>query len=38
MMRERGMPVDHATVFRWVQRYAPVLGRRSRAYLHTTND
>jgi len=23
LMRERGVWVDHTTVFRWVQRYAP---------------
>ncbi len=23
MMRERGLSVDHTTVWRWVQRYAP---------------
>jgi transposase, IS6 family len=23
MMRERGLAVDHTTIFRWVQRYAP---------------
>jgi transposase-like protein len=25
MMKERGFDVDHSTVFRWVQRYAPVI-------------
>jgi transposase, IS6 family len=28
MMRERGLPVDHTTIYRWVQRYAPELERR----------
>jgi IS6 family transposase len=23
MMRERGLQVDHTTIYRWVQRYAP---------------
>src|SRR2546423_1882892 len=23
MMRERGLDVDHSTIFRWVQRYVP---------------
>jgi transposase, IS6 family len=23
MMGERGVPVDHSTIYRWVQRYAP---------------
>ena len=31
-------PVDHTTIFRWVQRYAPELDRRSRPYLKPTND
>jgi transposase-like protein len=25
MMAERGLAVDHVTVWRWVQRYAPIL-------------
>jgi transposase-like protein len=33
MMRERGLTVDHVTVFRWVQRYAPEINRRMRPYL-----
>ena len=32
-MRERGLTVDHVTVFRWVQRYAPEINRRMRPYL-----
>jgi transposase, IS6 family len=38
LMRERGVVVDHATVFRWVQRYAPELDKRCRPYLRATND
>jgi transposase, IS6 family len=33
MMRERGLSVDHVTVFRWVQRYAPGINKRMRPYL-----
>lgn len=33
MMRERGLSVDHVTVFRWVQRYAPELNGRMRPHL-----
>jgi transposase-like protein len=33
MMRERGLSVDHVTVFRWVQRYAPEINRRMRPHL-----
>jgi len=25
LMAERGLSVDHSTVWRWVQRYAPIL-------------
>ena len=32
-MRERGLEVDHSTVFRWVQRYAPELNKRIRQHL-----
>jgi transposase-like protein len=33
MMRERGLDVDHSTVFRWVQRYAPEINKRIRQHL-----
>ena len=32
-MRERGLEVDHSTVFRWVQRYAPEINKRIRPHL-----
>ena len=32
-MRERGLTVDHVTIFRWVQRYAPEINRRMRPHL-----
>jgi transposase-like protein len=32
-MRERGLDVDHSTVFRWVQRYAPEINKRIRPHL-----
>jgi transposase-like protein len=38
MMAERGLAVDHTTIFRWVQRYAPELEKRCRPHLKTTND
>jgi IS6 family transposase len=38
MMAERGLCVDHTTIFRWVQRYAPELEKRCRAYLKACND
>src|SRR5829696_3383915 len=33
MMRERGLSVDHTTVWRWVQRYAPEINKRMRPHL-----
>jgi transposase, IS6 family len=38
LLRERGVWVDHTTVFRWVQRYAPELDKRCRPHLNSTND
>ena len=38
LMLERGLSVDHTTVFRWVQRYAPELDPRCRPHLKPTND
>ncbi len=32
-MRERGLAVDHTTVWRWVQRYAPEINKRMRPHL-----
>ena len=33
MMNERGLSVDHTTVWRWVQRYAPEITKRIRPHL-----
>jgi transposase, IS6 family len=38
MMRERGLSVDHTTIFRRVQRYAPELEKRCRARLNACRD
>jgi transposase, IS6 family len=38
MMRERGLQVDHTTIYRWVQHYAPELDRRCRRHLKATTD
>jgi len=38
LMRERGLQVDHTTIYRWVQYYAPELDQRSRAHLKACND
>ena len=37
-MRERGVPLDHTTIYRWAQRYAPELEKRCRPQLKPTND
>jgi len=38
MMAERGLCIDHTTIFRWVQRSAPELDKRCRAHLKATTD
>jgi len=38
LLAERGIAVDHVTLWRWVQRYAPELARRLRKRLKATND
>src|ERR1700758_1395285 len=38
LLAERGLSMDHVTVWRWVQRYAPELERRLRRHLKPTND
>jgi len=37
-MLERGLHVDHTTIYRWVQRYAPEIERRCRPHLKATTD
>src|SRR5215471_1527453 len=37
MIAERNLHVDHVTIWRWVQCYAPELNRRCRQELRTTN-
>jgi transposase, IS6 family len=38
LLAERGLLVDHVTVWRWVQRYAPEIQGRLRPRLRPTND
>lgn len=38
MMLERGLHVDHTTIYRWVQRYAPELEKRCRPHLKAATD
>jgi transposase, IS6 family len=37
MFSDRGVQVDHTTLFRWIQAYAPELDKRIRRHLRTTN-
>jgi len=37
LLDERGLGVDHTTVWRWVQRYGPELEQRMRGHLKPTN-
>jgi transposase, IS6 family len=38
MILERGLQVDHTTIFRWVQRSAPELEKHCRPHLNANND
>ncbi|HFQ8834539.1 TPA: IS6-like element IS1006 family transposase [Escherichia coli] len=38
MLAERGVNVDHTTIYRWVQRYAPEIEKRLRWYWRNPTD
>ena len=38
IMLERGLQVDHTTISRWVQQYAPEFEKRCRPHLKITTD
>jgi transposase, IS6 family len=38
MMNERGLSLDHTTIYRWVQAYASELEKRIRPHLRPTSD
>jgi len=38
MLAECGVNVDHSTIYRWVQRYAPEMEKRLRWYWHNPYD
>ena len=38
MLAERGVKVDHTTIYRWVQRYAPEIEKRLRWYWRNPTD
>ena len=35
---ERGFTLDHSTIYRWVQEYAPEINKRTKPYLKSTCD
>jgi transposase-like protein len=37
LLVERGLEIDHTTVWRWVQHYAPELEERTQPHLKATN-
>ena len=37
MLQDRGVTVDHTTLFRWIQAYAPELEKRIRPHLRACN-
>src|SRR6266852_2167138 len=37
LLVERGLEIDHTTVWRWVQHYAPELEERTQPHLKSTN-
>ncbi len=37
-MQERGLHVDHTTIYPWVQHYAPELEKRCRPHLKAPTD
>jgi IS6 family transposase len=38
MMSERGLSIDHTTIYRWVQNYGPEIDKRIRPHLKQIND
>src|SRR6266550_9089198 len=38
MMRDRGLHVDHTTIYRWAQHYVPELEQRCKSHLKATTD
>ena len=38
LLAERGIEVDHVTVYRWVQRFAPEFAEAARARQHVIGD
>ena len=37
MLQDRGVSVDHTTIYRWIQAYAPEIDKRIRPHLRLSN-
>jgi len=37
MLQDRGVTVDHTTIYRWIQAYAPEIEKRIRPHLRSSN-
>jgi len=37
-LAERGVEVDHVTIYRWVQRFTPLLAEAARPCWHAVGD
>ena len=38
LLAERGVEVDHVTIYRWVQRFTPLLADAARPFRHAVGD
>ena len=38
MMHERGLSIDHTTIYRWVVAYSTQMNQRCRKHLRSIND
>jgi transposase-like protein len=38
LLAERGVEVDHVTIYRWVQRFTPLLAEAARPCRHAVGD
>jgi transposase, IS6 family len=38
LLSERGIEVDHVTIYRWVQRFTPLVPEAARPCRHTVGD
>jgi transposase, IS6 family len=38
LLAERGIQADHVTIYRWVQRFTPLLAEAARPWRHAVGD